>query len=1574
MSHNEIPILPAPLADGYAGNLTPDQTQKLRDFWAGYFEWVAKAHGGSTHAASSASPMDIDNPKAAPKGDAAKDEARIQEEQANLNALLDSYGPDSLKRALWEFIKMDNPDSICLRFLRARKWDVTRALGMFAGCLKWRLDNGVQDLVEDGELVSGAKIEKFLDQQRSGKTYSLGAAGGPGVAPIPICYIHVKKHFTNGQPSSSMEKYVIYAMETFRCLMQPPGDKAIMFFDLGGFGVKNMDWHCILFIVKCLEAYYPESLSVLYVHNAPWVFSGIWKVLSPMLDPVVRSKIQFTKTAKDVQANVPADHMIASLGGNNVNEFNFIEPQPGENDKQKDTTVKPHLLQRYHDLADAYEAATKRWIDTNGTEYVFRIVSVFVYFSVLQPTGLTIPSQILLSYFVVCCIIHSPSVEEERNLLFKKLRVAQFDLEPYTRGVTAYHRNGVLDGQGVTRWTYTVDGQNKFHVIGRIMCAATLRREIYEMEVNGKTSTQVEAESEAADKRRDWVALYGDYRLAAQVEGESEVRNQRGVLSGVQFDFTAPPGQNSSQPQAQRPPPQSDHRAGDNPDVRQSAGLAGIGAAAAYGGLDDNTAYANDTMDGQGEPDHDAAAHPEQRRWQPGKYKSVELGGPSAKEVESRAFDLPEGTAKTLTPDQQVKLREMWSVYFSWLDKAHGNQQAGMHKHKHMVDPASEPDPKKANSDADKEAQRIAEEQAQLDELLNTYGGDVLKKAAWQFLDFDDPDGALLRFLRARKWDVNRAMNMCGATLNWRMENDVESLVAAGDLGNGKAIPKFLDQQRENKTFACGTALNEQPICAILVKKHFTNGQPATSMEKFVIFAMESFRLLMQPPQEKVVIIFSLEGFGIKNMDWNCVLFIVKCLEAFYPESLGCIYLYAAPWIFSGIWKVLSPLLDPVVRSKIVFVKTAKDFADRIPPERLIEEVGGKAVDSFKFIEPVEGENDIQLNTSEKEKYIGAYMKLADEFEDATRRWVMSNGQDSDAIRDRALLKRKLRVASFDKMPYVRGKTVYHRQGTVDGMGRVTWVYKTKDGQLYRHVIGRRDHYATMLREINEIESGMPVADVEAKTEAAIARRDWLALYGDPYAAHEIEGVPLDRAALASQPTAPATAAAPAHKRKHRAGKHHHHGHNQAPNGDSNIPAMASLAVSGAAAGGGGYAAAQAYASHGAHDSTQSAGWANRDMDARSGSSSSPRRQFSEGTAPTEPALTDRSVSPPQRDVAKLQQAQSAHAMRSEPALPAGGGLSRYGTHGAEDGYTSSEDMFFDTTEARTDELARARAYVPPGHSSTTAGQEKSAKRSHRDRRHRRASSRGPGAFNDDAAAAVPYDSAPMRRIPSGDIRISGRRSGGGRSTGGRSTDGRSGGGRSTGGRSGGGRSVGGRSGGGRSIGGRSGDDGRSVADAEAETQYAAAYGGRTGTSQRNSVPNGGYGGLNGYDLYGRRRSYRSYTGAMRVTGGLASTPGSAVHLYGGSFHYGPGDYGRGSEQQSDDVALLYPETQPQSLRSRKSGTLRRAASSLMQRSNSRASLSTPALGGYDEFGSVPEPTRQRKPSLRRRLSSAFRA
>lgn len=76
-----------------------------------------------------------------------------------------------------------------------------------------------------------------------------------------------------------------------------------------------------------------------------------------------------------------------------------------------------------------------------------------------------------------------------------------------------------------------------------------------------------------------------------------------------------------------------------------------------------------------------------------------------------------------------------------------------------------------------------AEEVASLKEMLDKHGPGELHKAFWQFCMGEDPDALLLRFLRARKWDVERAFSMLASTLKWRIETNLIQIVAAGEQG-----------------------------------------------------------------------------------------------------------------------------------------------------------------------------------------------------------------------------------------------------------------------------------------------------------------------------------------------------------------------------------------------------------------------------------------------------------------------------------------------------------------------------------------------------------------------------------------------------------------------------------------------------------------------------------------------------------------------------------------------------------------------------------------------------------------------
>jgi hypothetical protein len=88
-----------------------------------------------------------------------------------------------LKTTFWNMVNTDNPDAVCLRFLRARKWDLDAAYNMLANTLRWRLVMRVDDIIALGENGMRDELNRlspelgntFITQLNSGKAY----LGGP---------------------------------------------------------------------------------------------------------------------------------------------------------------------------------------------------------------------------------------------------------------------------------------------------------------------------------------------------------------------------------------------------------------------------------------------------------------------------------------------------------------------------------------------------------------------------------------------------------------------------------------------------------------------------------------------------------------------------------------------------------------------------------------------------------------------------------------------------------------------------------------------------------------------------------------------------------------------------------------------------------------------------------------------------------------------------------------------------------------------------------------------------------------------------------------------------------------------------------------------------------------------------------------------------------------------------------------------------------------------------------------------------------------------------------------------------
>lgn len=153
------------------------------------------------------------------------------------------------------------------------------------------------------------------------------------------------------------------------------------------------------------------------------MFWGVWKIIEPWLDPVVASKIRFTRTDKELTEIIDADHLPTKYdGGRDQYTYQYLPVTAGENDRMKDAETKERLLEEWKAIMWKFEALTREWIACKKTEGA-RSEEV---------------------------------IEAERLALTKELRVAYFKLDPYIRARNLYHRSEhpVLQADGTSIWTY----------------------------------------------------------------------------------------------------------------------------------------------------------------------------------------------------------------------------------------------------------------------------------------------------------------------------------------------------------------------------------------------------------------------------------------------------------------------------------------------------------------------------------------------------------------------------------------------------------------------------------------------------------------------------------------------------------------------------------------------------------------------------------------------------------------------------------------------------------------------------------------------------------------------------------------------------------------------------------------------------------------------------------------------------------------------------------------------------------------------------------------------------------------
>lgn len=382
-----------PILPGRVESLTDEQEHVLKQVWMyilHFSGYTIRPHGPLLRANSVKSTISSSHDKKSEKkktglfGKLKRNKKTEKEEHEALTRTLSnqsSYDPnvkhstdlkvhDALKyldadktlKAFWKVIRQDSPDNLMLRFIRARKWDVDNALLMLSHSIEWRVkESKVDDVLLSGELSCLEKKQMgVINQFKSGKCI----IRGKDKKGRPLVIVRPRFHHSSEQTFEEIEIFTLLLIEYARLMLNEPVDQCTLIFDLNGFTMANMDYEPVKFMIKAFEAHYPESLGVLLIHRAPWIFNGIWQIVRNWLDPVVASKINFTKNTSDLEKYIDKSQLLKDLGGDNDVEYEYLEPTKEANSL---AVSDPEIIKKYVDerseLQKQFISKTIEWIE-----------------------------------------------------------------------------------------------------------------------------------------------------------------------------------------------------------------------------------------------------------------------------------------------------------------------------------------------------------------------------------------------------------------------------------------------------------------------------------------------------------------------------------------------------------------------------------------------------------------------------------------------------------------------------------------------------------------------------------------------------------------------------------------------------------------------------------------------------------------------------------------------------------------------------------------------------------------------------------------------------------------------------------------------------------------------------------------------------------------------------------------------------------------------------------------------------------------------------------------------------------
>lgn len=209
----------------------------------------------------------------------------------------------------------------------------------------------------------------------------------------------------------------------------------------------------------------------------------------------------------------------------------------------------------------------------------------------------------------------------------------------------------------------------------------------------------------------------------------------------------------------------------------------------------------------------------------------------------------------------------------------------------------------------------------------------------------------LLRFLRARKFNVELAKQMFIECEKWRKEFGVDYLVRNFKYDEKPKVFEYYPQYY-HKTDKDGRPVYIEQLGKVDLNALYkiTTGERmlqslVVEYEKFADPRLPACSRKAGKLLETSCTIFDLKGVGLTNVGsvYGYLRQASAISQNYYPERLGKLYIINAPWGFSTVFSVVKGFLDPVTVQKIRVLGSGyqSELLAQIPKENLPKIFGG---------------------------------------------------------------------------------------------------------------------------------------------------------------------------------------------------------------------------------------------------------------------------------------------------------------------------------------------------------------------------------------------------------------------------------------------------------------------------------------------------------------------------------------------------------------------------------------------------------------------------------------------------------